>query len=608
MKVFGPTSSILATIGILFVLGCGSSGTSGVDLDQTPTDPPPPTEPTDPPPPTEPEEPECAEEASFESSFDAIQKIVFDRQCVSCHSGDTASGQLDLSADVAYENLVEQDSVGTDQARVYPGSRDRSFLWRKVYANVDGSVVEGGPMPPSGEALDADTLELLRLWILGGAPETGTVLGTEDLLPGCLPDPTPTTIQPLTPPAADEGVQLVMPRWDLYAASEDEICTAIYYDFSDEIPEEFKSADGETFYYGGYEVRQDATSHHLILFLPVDEEIEDLNDVGTWLCQGGPRDGEDCEANTDDPCGDGGICHTEVETSLACINYAPVFTGQEIAVQQAQTNHDLYPGTFREMPTRGVAFFNSHAFNLTTQDHRMNGRINVRFATDRRYPQREAGGFDTAFGIPKLLAAGAPPYSENVLCERMVLPRGTRITAISSHTHRQGKHFWYEMPNGDHIYDSFIYNDPVNLFLDEPMAFDQEDPADRTLTYCALYRNGVDAEGNLDPEEVTRASRIKYPLPFGNTLGLCEPVRCVTEGMLDVECDDGIDNQRGDDAACDTSPGAGDGLCDACRITGGITTENEMFGAQVWYFIADGFEDEEVLFPDSISVGGLLGG
>ena len=32
-----------------------------------------------------------------------------------------------------------------------------------------------------------------------------------------------------------------------------------------------------------------------------------------------------------------------------------------------------------------------------------------------------------------------------------------------------------------------------------------------------------------------------------------------------------------DDATCDSEPGAGDGWCDACAITGGESTENEMF-------------------------------
>ena len=33
----------------------------------------------------------------------------------------------------------------------------------------------------------------------------------------------------------------------------------------------------------------------------------------------------------------------------------------------------------------------------------------------------------------------------------------------------------------------------------------------------------------------------------------------------------------GSDAFCDSSPGAGDGECDACPIIGGVTTEDEMF-------------------------------
>jgi hypothetical protein len=33
----------------------------------------------------------------------------------------------------------------------------------------------------------------------------------------------------------------------------------------------------------------------------------------------------------------------------------------------------------------------------------------------------------------------------------------------------------------------------------------------------------------------------------------------------------------GFDGACDTTPGAGDGECDACSVRFGTTTEDEMF-------------------------------
>lgn len=44
------------------------------------------------------------------------------------------------------------------------------------------------------------------------------------------------------------------------------------------------------------------------------------------------------------------------------------------------------------------------------------------------------------------------------------------------------------------------------------------------------------------------------------------------EGKIGAPCS-GV----GDDRTCDTGPGANDGFCDACRITGGESTENEMF-------------------------------
>jgi len=50
--------------------------------------------------------------------------------------------------------------------------------------------------------------------------------------------------------------------------------------------------------------------------------------------------------------------------------------------------------------------------------------------------------------------------------------------------------------------------------------------------------------------------------------------------MIGQPCN-GVD----DDASCDTSPGAGDGWCDACRITGGESTENEMFLPLGGYFV-----------------------
>lgn len=577
-------------------LGCGSSGGDGSSTTEQPGNPPP-TDPTDPnPPPAPPSEPPCDE--TFDSTFDAIQNVIFEgKGCTAeaCH-GSAAAGGLDLSPDVAYANLFEAPSTASELSRVHPGTKERSFLWWKLLAAADDSVqVAGSPMPLAADPLSDDEFELLRIWIQSGAPETGTVLDSEGLVDGCLPDPEPITIDPLEPPAPDEGVQLVMPRYTLPASSELEVCFASYFDFSDVVPDEFKSEDGAFFYYDAFEIRQDPTSHHLLVQAPtamLQGEYVDPSAVSGWACVDGQRDGEPCDPLDPAACGEG-FCATPVENTTACIGYsaAPTLNTQSFTgTQQAQFRSENHPGVFSRAPIRGVVFWNSHAFNLTTKDHRMNARVNYQFATDQRFRSRNYGGFANNFGIPLLISRGAPPYTERELCQETVLPRGARLTALNSHTHKRGKQFTYTLPSGEVIYESFVYNDPLHLYFDPPLAFDSEDDAERTIRYCSVYNTGLDADGNPDPETVTRASRIPYGIGgpgSSSRFGLCEPTRCVNEGMYDVECDDGVSNQAGDDAACDSSPGAGDGFCDACQIMGGVTTENEMFGPSISYFVQE---------------------
>ena len=128
-------------------------------------------------------------------------------------------------------------------------------------------------------------------------------------------------------------------------------------------------------------------------------------------------------------------------------------------------------------------------------------------------------------------------------------------------------------PDGTLLYESFVYNDPVALVFDPPLTFDSADPAQRRLHYCSLYNNGVTADGSPDPTTVTRASHVP-PQGFH-----CEPTACVS-GKVGVPCS-GV----GDDRRCDSSPSAGDGSCDACPITGGESTENEMFILDGNYYV-----------------------
>jgi hypothetical protein len=147
------------------------------------------------------------------------------------------------------------------------------------------------------------------------------------------------------------------------------------------------------------------------------------------------------------------------------------------------------------------------------------------------------------------------------------------VIFLSSHTHERGEAFWIDGPAGNRIYENFTYEDPAVEEFDPPLAFTGADPATRTLEYCARYNNGLNADGTLNPETVRRRSN-STPSIFPP----CRPTHC-TAGRLGAECG-GVD----DHATCDSHPGAGDGLCDACPITAGVTTQDEMFVLSGWSY------------------------
>ena len=598
----------------------------------------------------------------FDSTYDLIQKAIFENKgctAAACH-GAAVQGGLDLRAGVSYDALVDvpAESVA-GMARLVPGQKEQSLLWFNLAAATLPAQWQAPlrAMPIGLEALTFDELEAMREWIESGAPRDGVLPVTGELLDACLPPAKPIEIKPLDPPPAGKGVQIRMPRWELPAGGEDEVCYVSYYDVSDQVPAPFLSPDGNSFRYNRIQIRQDPLSHHLIVNRYAGSTNNGL--VGDFRCRGGASDGAPCVPTDQGACGEG-LCGSRIVSSFACIEFdggAGAFGGGFTGTQETGTEQRLLPGVYDELPTKGWILWNSHAFNLTDERGKIEAWLNFDFAQpeDQSFPGRD---IFTAFSIFDMTV---PPFEAQEVCNIQTLPGNAHLFELSSHMHQRGARFRAflgafrcaggpydrtpcspfgpdaafatadlcagapcraKMPpaagdcNGDLevsinelvqavnislgvlprsrcadadpdgsntvtvaelvravqsslspgfrdaesslLYTSFVYNDPVVLNIDPPIDFPANAAARdaRALTYCAVYDNGF-----LDPSEVK--TRTSSP-------NSCSPSAC-SAGRVGAAC------RRSNHAACDTSPGAGDGFCDACTLYGGVTTEDEMF-------------------------------
>ncbi len=389
---------------------------------------------------------ECSN--NFTSTFSAIQKVIFEgRGCTSatCHDA-SASGGLDLLPDVAFDNLVGKPAEtvpGWERVRI--GEKDRSLLFINVAAKT---TPENFTAPlrsmPLGvlPAITTNELEALRRWIEAGAPREGTVKGTADLLDACLPPIEPIQIEPLPPPAPGTGVQIHMPRWIVKAKSETEVCYASYYDVTDQVPEEFRGPNG-TFRYHHEQLRQDPLSHHLIVNL-YDGDTGPHDPVwGTFKCRGGAKDDQVCDPTDIGFCGADGACANDALKSIACVGQRNLPTDAGLGLngngftgtQESATSIDLAPGVFASLPMKGMIIWNSHAFNTTDTDGKLEGWLNFDFAApeDQQFP------LDGIFDDTKIFTMNVPAFHAQEVCNIFQFPPNANLFELASHMHQRGK-------------------------------------------------------------------------------------------------------------------------------------------------------------------------
>lgn len=223
---------------------------------------------------------------------------------------------------------------------------------------------------------------------------------------------------------------------------------------------------------------------------------------------------------------------------------------------------------FSVLPMKGYITWNSHAFNLTDQDTTLEQYFNFYFAEAGDSNQMSA-----IFDADDIFRMSVPTFQKQEVCGTFTLPRNSYLFELSSHAHGHMEQFrtWLppnntnksDIPTGTPDYISRIYNDPVQILYDPPLHFAQNlNSTNRRIKYCAVYDNGAD-----DISEVRRHSQ-SIGLVVLNSCSSSER-RCLGGANHNNVC-------YGNNWRCDSSAGAGDGICDACPLEGGVTTFDEM--------------------------------
>jgi hypothetical protein len=410
-------------------------------------------------------------------------------------------------------------------------------------------------------------------------------------------------------------------------------------------PDFFGGPSKECFYYNKSALTQDPDSHHSIIHY-YRGAYDILDDVctcylganagasctpggtecadgscnckpafGPFACLGGANDGKPCSpkgvgipAPDGADCGADSGCAGKVVSSIACLFYGPPDYGFDVTgtgsdnapsiggSQQPVSSNVFPPEVFTMLPVKGTIVWNSHAFNLTDKLATNEQWLNLYFAPpeDRVYP------VDGVFDSTDIFVMDVPPFQKHEYCRTHTFPQHARVFQFSSHTHKRGELFRIWGPGitdvcgsepgktppavcppepGPPIFTTTLYSDPQVLYFDPPTPLDGDDPASRTYKFCSRYDNGADV-----PTEVKRQSTSPLPPLFSGfesvVGGPCPDttVACLGGPKQGQLC-------HGNSAECDSAPGLGDGVCDACPVHGGVTTEDEMFILLGFYYV-----------------------
>lgn len=387
------------------------------------------------------------------SSFATLQREVFTPTCATsgCHSGASPQGQLALTADASYDQLVgvapANPAARTDGLmRVTPGRPDASLLFHKLIVPAGHHASDyGNPMPQGTAGLSVGALEYVRQWIAKGAPRSGAVADASLLRDATRQVTLP--FEPLPAPSAGTGFQLRVEPFDVSTTYERELFT-------------YRAlANTQPVYVNRIETSMRPYSHHFVLYtfepttpanvVPPPNVVRDIRSPNGSLIPG----------------------------NMEAMGFHVFLAGA-----MAQRMTFTFPaGTALRLPANAGIDLNVHYANHTSGTVQGEAYANL-YTVPVEQVQQVVTTLDLAHTAIRL-----PPRTRTTVERAFTFDAPASIYALTSHTHARGVRFQIRIVggvrDGELVYENLDWEHPAIVTYPQPIALAAGEGLRSIVTY-----------------------------------------------------------------------------------------------------------------------------
>jgi hypothetical protein len=391
------------------------------------------------------------------STFARLQSSVLTPSCAvsGCHvsASASASGNLVLSPDVAYDNLVgiKPANLAAQRdgfRRVTPFRPDSSLLFQKTVLALSAAHTDYGNIMPVGtQALTQGQVDFIRKWIEAGAPRTGTVVD-ESVLANKTAQ-TKSAFIPLAPPAAGQGVQIHVDSFGVHSNFERELF--VYRPLNNAAP----------IYVNRIQTLMRDLSHHFVLY------SVDPNMAKGFPCTPSQNTVRDIR---------------NADGSMNFINMIPMACHVFVGGSMTQASDYVFPaGVALELPASMAIDMNVHYVNRTA------GEIpGEAFANLYTIPAAQVTHAASTLNMANT-SFTLPPKTVTTVEKTFNVSQTTTIFMLTSHMHMLGTRFQIKISGGSRdgelVYENTDWEHPQTISFPTPIVLQKGQGLKSVITW-----------------------------------------------------------------------------------------------------------------------------